>query len=585
MHNKRIIPSLLVLLIACAFFGSLPIKDSKGVTMNTTLSCVTSTSDGWITKNSRNATSGDVYNTDPTFWCGIELGTYFYRSFLFFDTSAIPPNATVTSANLHFHVETDVTLNDFNVTIQSGMPTYPHDPLVSNDYFTGFYDGAIGGSNNTINIAGSILYITLNDVGRGWINKDGLTKLVLRAYNDTANQPTIFTQYLMIYARESGILYPPILTLVYSVPAYQFVIHAPYYENGNVAPTLLKVNITRPYNTTFSFTLNGVTGEKTYLYNDTNKPLAISWNISTSYNQTRTIFFKDDYEEVYLYVPDPHQYAYLYTFTIIDFVGVTNAYFESSLIIGGQSRTVERHALTVSNDVLLWLVFQNRYRLTLYCDQGSYSWGDYLAGLRTTEIKSLLQGYFDIDYAGYNTTCTAKRMSSTWAQLNYTDNKGSTGWLYVALQSLSSTGIYLTRWSMNITTQSTTQNLNFLNATDSYRLWVKAHRVDGDLIYAFSMPAFQQNTTQVWSKLSIFGVFVFPLSQLLGVLIVLLFFSIFSYFDPIAGCFIGWLIAMFLWFINWLSISPSLMALAGAIIVLWAIGRYRERQRLTGLEA
>lgn len=76
-----------------------------------------------------------------------EVSYHASRGFVFFDTSSIPDGATITSATLSLYVVT-LPANDFNVTIQSGQPTYPHDSLVAGDYNKVHYSGN-GGMANT----------------------------------------------------------------------------------------------------------------------------------------------------------------------------------------------------------------------------------------------------------------------------------------------------------------------------------------------------------------------------------------------------------------------------------------------------
>lgn len=145
----------------------------------------------------------------------------FYRTALFFDTSSIPADATIDSATLSLYgkqVNLDV---DFDVVIQDGMPTYPHDPLVVGDYNQAHYSGD-GGSLTTFGwslIAYNV--ITLNETGLSWIKKgDGaVTKFILRSSKDIDNTPPGGESLVYFWSTEEVGEKGPILYVEYSVPA------------------------------------------------------------------------------------------------------------------------------------------------------------------------------------------------------------------------------------------------------------------------------------------------------------------------------------------------------------------------------
>ena len=70
-------------------------------------------------------------------------------SVYFTDTSAIPDFAIITSATLSLYGSNDYPTTDFDIVIQNGQPTYPHEPLVIGDYYKDYYSND-GGSITTI---------------------------------------------------------------------------------------------------------------------------------------------------------------------------------------------------------------------------------------------------------------------------------------------------------------------------------------------------------------------------------------------------------------------------------------------------
>jgi len=183
------------------------------------------TSDGWIENSSglyvtaRNASGGSVSASAMIFYVGQKfdpMGYFIYKGFTFFNTSAIPDDATITSATLSLYGEVDASDQDFFLIIQNGQPASPHDPLQSDDYYHGNYSGN-GGSLNTTGFSSSgYNNITLNSTGRSWINKTGMTKLCLRSSRDINSIAPTINEYVRIYTSEQGSGYKPKLIVVYT---------------------------------------------------------------------------------------------------------------------------------------------------------------------------------------------------------------------------------------------------------------------------------------------------------------------------------------------------------------------------------
>lgn len=210
---------LAILIISLFVFLAVPVLAG-------TNSYYTSSSDGYLscvstvygtTRTSTTAT--DTYKT------AIELrvGQFYFdphyvihRTALYFDTSSIPDGATITAAYLKVYGYWDSSVTDFNITIQNGMPTYPHDPLVSGDYYYDNYSSD-GGSLSTAGfVEGAYSSITLNSTGRSWISKTGTTKFLLRSSRDINGDTPTGLEYVSIYSYEMGSGYQPYLEVTYT---------------------------------------------------------------------------------------------------------------------------------------------------------------------------------------------------------------------------------------------------------------------------------------------------------------------------------------------------------------------------------
>jgi len=118
------------------------------------------------------------------------------RTFLYFDTSSIPDDAVINTAKIRVYLTIkNITLNNFDVVIQNGQPTYPHNPWENEDINHVNYSGN-GGSKNTVDMTVSQdIDIDLNDTGKSWINLEGYTKLILRSSRDiSSTPPTVATE-------------------------------------------------------------------------------------------------------------------------------------------------------------------------------------------------------------------------------------------------------------------------------------------------------------------------------------------------------------------------------------------------------
>lgn len=149
------------------------------------------------------------------------------RGVLYFDTSALE-GATITGATLSLYSYGapiySAGLGAWNLRIQNGQPTYPHDPLVANDFNYTYYSGnggSIAGSNFSTSGYKSI---NLTADGLTWINKTGTTKLCLREVehdiNDSCSGYGSDVQninYAGVYCYEKGAGYRPKLDITYTV--------------------------------------------------------------------------------------------------------------------------------------------------------------------------------------------------------------------------------------------------------------------------------------------------------------------------------------------------------------------------------
>lgn len=226
--------SVFLIVLLCVAMATLFIEIPE-VKASTTLTFTGSTSDKTIIgadvdyETARTMTSGYIEDVDEIS-VGQDLLVPSYqflvkRAFVYFDTSSLPDGAVIDSAVLSLYVSYDNSDADFNVTIQNGQPTYPHDPLVAGDYYYQHYSGD-GGSRNTTDglVEGAYWNITLSAAGEGYISLTGDTKLCLRSSKDISGTSNVYDEVVWFYAADKGAGYEPKLYVEYTVPSLQMTL-------------------------------------------------------------------------------------------------------------------------------------------------------------------------------------------------------------------------------------------------------------------------------------------------------------------------------------------------------------------------
>jgi len=111
-----------------------------------------------------------------------------YRIVIAWDTITIPVNCTILDARIKTTLVNKWSTVLFSITVQNGMPTYPHIPAVIGDYYYANYFG--DGGSEPIHDPGPF-EIELNSLGRSWVNKGGYTKFALLSDHDIVRLPPV----------------------------------------------------------------------------------------------------------------------------------------------------------------------------------------------------------------------------------------------------------------------------------------------------------------------------------------------------------------------------------------------------------
>lgn len=173
----------------------------------------TATTASGVSTSGTTATIGQLYTNLPGYsvWEVTRLGLYC-------DSSTIPDNASVNSAYIALYGYNNFSTTDFNITVQSGQPTYPSTPMTVNDFNKNYYSGDGGTLSTASFVTNAYNNIYLNSTGLSWISKTGVTKLVLRSSRDISATSPSTTEYVTVATSEYGTGFAPRLYITYTVP-------------------------------------------------------------------------------------------------------------------------------------------------------------------------------------------------------------------------------------------------------------------------------------------------------------------------------------------------------------------------------
>lgn len=206
------------------------------------------------------------------------------RGFLYFDTSDIPDDAFITSAALQIYADyvDNYFWFDFEIVVQNGMPTYPHDSVEKADYNKEYYSGN-GGSKKGVDMnLNEYNEICLNSEGCDWINKEGITKFCLRSDEDINGEDILGSGIVDIASAASS--HPPKLEIEYlemsiSKPGNYFYVNNEEKARGPAPIIFGPIDIQLDTNDIF----NKVDSVEFYVDDtcigeDINAPYSLTWN-------------------------------------------------------------------------------------------------------------------------------------------------------------------------------------------------------------------------------------------------------------------------------------------------------------------
>lgn len=593
--TKQNLSALLVIVLfvlSCFIGASTP--QTKATTVTNTVYIYSGVSDGYIAQSANEtgnnwasghvATSGQVHSSDIGLTVG-QATTGVWRGYLFFDTSGIPTTATITAATLSLYPLQDASTTDFSVTIQSDGAN-PHNPLISGDFFKGYYSGNYGATSSASISVGTYWNITLTDTSI--INLGSQTNMTLRSSRDIAGTAPSGDEYAVFASYENSLTAKaPRLIVTYTVTGSAYTITGPYYENGNLVNG--NVNVTLTYTNGFSevYNLDGSDASADSIsFSLAYTPYSFSWQTTDGANYTRLFYLGTaGSSALNLYLPSNTSEAQIYQFTISDYAGMTNPYISITKNLNGTTQLIERKPITVS--VVSFVMEQwSTYNILLECDEGSYSVPFSAESSFYTNINAAPLMFDTPDTSG-NFTAYSQAYNETVIRTQYADYDDTT-------TSLNITIFHGDGGDLTVDSSTVIANFNTTYISTQYTSdWTSR---DSEENYVVFIIATRDNATYSWRYMILastpsspfVGIFDFlgdwpngvdPAQVIGGVLVVFGGVAVFSYMGTAAGCAFSWIIAGILAFMGWFTISVPMFIFAGFITVLIYIDESKKTAR------
>ena len=392
---------------------------------------------------------------------------------------------------------------------------------------------------------------------------------------------------------------------------YQYTFSGPYFDDGTISSNTVTVTAYWVNTQVQFFSITGTNGTVGSYTLNSNSPLTtIVWNASSILNETRIINFMPTptIQSFHLFITNPNNPSFIYTFPILDFAGMKDAFLKTQVTTGTTSYTVEQANINQISPPNFVMQQYQTYTLTFLCDKGSYS-QQFTAGTTLTTNLNVPPLAFPLSNLTYP-TCDAERFNSSEIAVVYIDPSLSTNWATTTITHIVG---------------STTINDYYINTTGNTQtiLWNEA---DQQTSYSVTFTASISNSTSAYGILPTWqfaigtmppanpflGVFDFlgqnvptipytptgwtgangtqlssgMIAELVGMAVIMLFLGIGSYRSSGEACIIAWLMSGILIFLGWwangvtggLAAIPS-FAICGVVAIFIVVGEAKQTER------
>jgi hypothetical protein len=575
--------------------SSMEIKEAKAVIPITVTRTFSSQSyDGYIYGYSDNYNTAwnnphTLANTSSTIYIGQRIGPadmyYIYRSYLYFDTSIIPIDATVTSATLSLYVSLNYSYTDFNVTIQHGWysnnplnpgPLNPHIPLKEEDYYSYNYASYAHASRNTATIS-SLGYwnISITGYDLDFIYLGGTTKMCVRSSRDISKVGSDINEYIKIYSCEQGSAYAPKLYVTYETEGYRYVVHGPFYENGAVAPTIANVTLYSKTENPYSFILDGTSGSANTTTLDVEQAgWYFQWNASTGH--TRSYYLSSvNFDEFWVYVANPTKTYQTYTIAFLDLAGVLKSmpYVSVERYINGM-KIIEKQKTDVEKKVTFYLEAYTAYMIVLGDTSTTYTFGDVIFADTlsiTLTIKAVNFPKVTLFTYKYVRVYGERALATPYGSITitYQDILNMTNNVQIWINYKNGTNVDPTTFPTTIYTDSFVYEWDSArNDTDYAVVLGINHEQYG--YYGWKQYFPRSFSVMPWG-MEWFGHLPFNTAYIIPAILIIFAGGCFSVINAYIGAFIMVIVATIEAYIGWLPIPASILVTAFTFAIIMAI--------------
>ena len=525
---------------------------------------------------------GEVVDNHEDFYVGQAYNATYElyrvdRGFVFFDTSMIPDDAVLLESGtyLSLRVFEDHSDTNFNIYIQWGGE-YPHDPLQDGDYDKTHYT-LQGGYNGTSGLVeGGWWNITLTATGRGWINKQGITKFVLRSSRDIEFTVPTGYEYVRFFATENGSDYAPQLHVHYQVEGNRYIVHGPFFETGAVANCTANVTLYSKTENPQSFVLDGSDGEADTVTVDVEQPgFYFQWNASWDElgAHYRSYYLSTvDFDEFWVFVADPSRAYAIYTIAFLDLAGVLQSYPYVSVqrYVNGL-KIVEKQKVDADKKVTFYVEAYSSYTILLSDTITTYTFGD----ITFADTASITLTVRAVDFP--------KEVLYTYKYVRiYGERAFGTpyGTITIFFQDISNQTNSVTVWIM-VTKNWTVASYDVLTTDSFVYEWSSAENgtdysvvltVDHQLfgVYCWKQYFPMSLSDMPWG-LDFLGKLPFNTAYVIPAILIIFFGAAFSVLNAEVGAVVMVVVAAILTYMGWIPITSTVLVTAFTFAVIMAI--------------
>lgn len=372
------------------------------------------------------------------------------------------------------------------------------------------------------------------------------------------------------------------VTSDYSSPtSYNYMIYGPYLEKGGVYNGIVNVTVNYPYQPSLLYVLNGTDGIIDSIdISESNLATNVVWNITSDMVYQRSISFNPDVENVtvYIVVPDtenPFEAVQLYSVSVVDLAGLTGAYVEVLQNIDGYTRVIESQPLDTLNAMVFKLVLYQQYTLRVVSNEGTWTF-NLPADAITSKSYSITKDMIAQVDSSLNVTVAASRTNATSITVSVDDWQELADSITTEIRYFNVTS-WVTVYSQTDSGYIQTLTWTEADSNTNYLVVTEVQREGETLSWQIALP--KPAPENVWTGyFEILGTWPFPANQLIGLFIVGLFFTAFSWRDVDIACLLGCIIAAVMVIIGFLDIQVAALAMGFMVTFLMFIHRGKQQE-------